>query len=62
MRRRVATTATTGGSTITTEIQAGAGPLSGSAASSGNSGSAPIETPDGETSVPTPTVKPGPSR
>ena len=43
-------------------VQAGVGPLSGSAASSGNIGSGPIETRVGETSVPAPTAKPGPSR
>ena len=45
-----------------TRVQAGVGPLSGSAASSGNIGSGPSATTPGETSVPVPTVKPGPSR
>ena len=43
-------------------VQAGVGPVSGRAASSGNIGSAPMVTTAGDTSVWVPTVKPGPSR
>ena len=44
------------------DVQPGVGPVSGSAASSGNIGSAPTVTTAGDTIVWVPTVKPGPSR
>ena len=60
--RAAASAATSGGNPMSQGVQAAVAPSSGSAASSGNMGRAPIETTVGETIVLRPTVKPGPSR